>query len=124
MLGVHPRPMLGHRPRAAEGIAGVTPGRTPGGPRMTRRALALPLALPLAALLLAACSADAARHPLAPSASSLAARGGAATTQAKHVHGTLEAEERGVPPQPGTTLVPTHRTGEGTASHLGRFAGA
>ena len=84
---------------------------------MNRRSLVLPLA----ALLLTACSSDAARNPLAPSGSILAARGSGVTAmQAKSIHGTLEAVETGVL-QPGTTLIVTHLEGEGTASHLGRY---
>ena len=71
---------------------------------------------------LAACSPDASREPLAPSAPSLARGGhGDAATKAKRIHGTLEATETGVF-RPGTPpLSVRHLEGTGTASHLGRF---
>lgn len=81
----------------------------------------LTLTLPLAALAPAACSHDPATHPLAPAESLLAVRGQAnAATQAKRIHGTLEATEAGVL-QPGATLIARRLEGAGTASHLGRY---
>jgi hypothetical protein len=86
---------------------------------MSHRPLA---ALALAALALAAaCSPDAARNPVAPSAPSLARGGHAdAATKAKRIHGTLDATETGAP-VPGTPLLVRRLVGEGTASRLGRF---
>ena len=73
------------------------------------------------ALVLIACSADMATHPLTPGASPLEVRGPtSAATQAKRIHGALEATEGGVL-RPGTTLLEQHLDGEGIASHLGRF---
>ena len=75
----------------------------------------------LLALALAACGTDATRDPIAPSTAVLV-RGDQADVdpKTKHIVGTIEATETGVP-QPGTPIVVRRLEGEGTASHLGRF---
>jgi hypothetical protein len=83
-----------------------------------------PLALALAALALAACSPDAGRNPLAPSAPKLAVGGrGDDATKAKQVHGTFEAQEaaRFDPPTGPPVFLIVRLEATGTASHLGRY---
>jgi hypothetical protein len=78
----------------------------------------LPRPLALAALALAAlaaCSPDTARTPLEPAVPSLARRG----TELPF-RGTIDAEEAGQF-LPGSGLFLVRLTGEGTASHLGRY---
>ena len=83
-----------------------------------------PLARALAVLALAACSPDAGRNPLTPSAPNLAVGGrGDDATKAKRVHGTFEAQEtnRLDPPTGPPAFVIVRLEATGTASHLGRY---
>jgi hypothetical protein len=83
-----------------------------------------PLALTLAALALAACSPDAGRNPLAPSAPKLTVGGrGDDATKAKQVHGTFESQEvaRLEPPTGPPAFLIIRLEATGTASHLGRY---
>jgi len=88
--------------------------------RVPRRTAGL-VALIVPALAFAACSPDAARDPLAPLASTLAAAStDAVSTKATSIHGTLDARETDVF-QPATNTLDVHLVGAGTASHLGRY---
>jgi hypothetical protein len=82
-----------------------------------------PLILSLATLALAACSPDAANHPLAPSAPSLAVGGHGAAAAARRAaelpfRGTLKARETA---QRASNSLLVHLVGTGTATHLGRY---
>jgi hypothetical protein len=80
------------------------------------RATPLPYALSIAAALaVLACSPDAGRDPLSPSARKISA-----ARSTVPFHGTVEAFETSVY-QPETHTVLIHVEGTGTATHLGRY---